>query len=161
MSPYPRSSIRISTTLGLARCGALCPGALAIGGSTMRREAASAFIEQCDMSYSRNGEHGFVDRCQVYSPACRSVQRVGLSARPTMGASVHRGARGADWRAARLLVVNHRPGSPMQRLVSLVLLLALVCLPAAAHGQQPRVLVFSKTAGFRHSSIGVGRAAIR
>src|SRR3954464_15854158 len=49
----------------------------------------------------------------------------------------------------------------MKRLVSLVFLLAFVCVPVAAHSQQPRVLVFSKTAGYRHSSIGVGRAAIR
>src|SRR3954468_24677245 len=49
----------------------------------------------------------------------------------------------------------------MQRLVSLVFLLAAVCVPAAARSQQPRVLVFSKTAGYRHSSIGVGLAAIR
>jgi cytochrome c len=49
----------------------------------------------------------------------------------------------------------------MQRLVSLALLLALVCVPIAAQGQESRVLVFSKTAGFRHSSIGDGLTAIR
>ncbi len=49
----------------------------------------------------------------------------------------------------------------MQRLVSLALLLALVSVPVAAHSQESRVLVFSKTAGYRHSSIGVGLAAIR
>ena len=49
----------------------------------------------------------------------------------------------------------------MQRLVSLALLLASLCVPVAAQGQESRVLVFSKTAGFRHSSIGDGIAAIR
>ena len=49
----------------------------------------------------------------------------------------------------------------MHRLVSLALLLASVCVPVAARSQESRVLVFSKTAGFRHSSIGVGLAAIR
>ena len=49
----------------------------------------------------------------------------------------------------------------MKRLVPLALLLASVCVPLAARSQDSRVLVFSKTAGFRHSSIGVGRAAIR
>jgi cytochrome c len=49
----------------------------------------------------------------------------------------------------------------MQRLFSLALLLASICVPLVARSQEPRVLVFSKTAGFRHSSIGVGRAAIR
>jgi cytochrome c len=49
----------------------------------------------------------------------------------------------------------------MQRLVPLAFLLALVCVPVAARSQQPRVLVFSKTAGFRHSSIGVGIAAVK
>src|SRR6266480_6066748 len=48
-----------------------------------------------------------------------------------------------------------------QRLVPLALLLASFCVPVAARSQEPRVLVFSRTAGFRHSSIGVGRAAIR
>src|SRR5260370_17367025 len=46
-------------------------------------------------------------------------------------------------------------------LVSLALLLASISIPAAAAAQQPRVLVFSKTAGFRHSSIPNGIAAIR
>ena len=49
----------------------------------------------------------------------------------------------------------------MHRFVSLALLLASLCVPVAARSQDARVLVFSKTAGFRHSSIGVGRAAIR
>src|SRR5437773_4971138 len=49
----------------------------------------------------------------------------------------------------------------MQRLVPVALLLASICVPVAARSQESRVLVFSKTAGFRHSSIGVGRAAIR
>ena len=48
----------------------------------------------------------------------------------------------------------------MYRLASFALLAALA-LPVAATSQQPSVLVFSKTAGFRHSSIGVGLAAIR
>ncbi len=47
-------------------------------------------------------------------------------------------------------------------LVSLALpLLASISIPVAAAAQQPRVLVFSKTAGFRHSSIPNGIAAIR
>jgi cytochrome c len=49
----------------------------------------------------------------------------------------------------------------MHRFVSLALLLALVCVPVAARSQESRVLVFSKTAGFRHSSIGVGIAAVK
>ncbi|HEY1952089.1 MAG TPA: ThuA domain-containing protein [Gemmatimonadaceae bacterium] len=49
----------------------------------------------------------------------------------------------------------------MHRLASLAFLLALVCIPTSARAQDSRVLVFSKTAGFRHSSIGVGLAAIR
>ena len=50
----------------------------------------------------------------------------------------------------------------MQRFVILLaLLFASVAAPVAAQAPQPRVLVFSKTAGFRHSSIGVGIAAIR
>jgi cytochrome c len=49
----------------------------------------------------------------------------------------------------------------MHRLVSLALLLASVSVPVTAHSQESRVLVFSKTAGYRHSSIGVGLAAIR
>ena len=49
----------------------------------------------------------------------------------------------------------------MHRFVAFALLLASVCVPVAAHSQAPRVLVFSKTAGFRHSSIGVGIAAVR
>src|SRR6267378_6463783 len=42
-----------------------------------------------------------------------------------------------------------------------LLLLASVSIPVAAAAQQPRVLVFSKTSGFRHSSIPNGIAAIR
>ncbi len=49
----------------------------------------------------------------------------------------------------------------MQRLVPLALLLASLCVPISARSQESRVLVFSRTAGFRHSSIGVGIAAIR
>jgi len=49
----------------------------------------------------------------------------------------------------------------MHRLVSLALLLASVSIPVTAHSQESRVLVFSKTAGYRHSSIGAGLAAIR
>ena len=54
-----------------------------------------------------------------------------------------------------------RPEPLMQRLVVLALLIASVCVPVAARSQQPRVLVFSKTAGFRHSSIPNGIAAVR
>ncbi|MGZ3374886.1 MAG: ThuA domain-containing protein, partial [Gemmatimonadaceae bacterium] len=49
----------------------------------------------------------------------------------------------------------------MHRFVSLALLLISLCAPIAARTQQARVLVFSKTAGFRHSSIGVGIAAVK
>ncbi|MEA2705966.1 MAG: hypothetical protein QOH22_754, partial [Gemmatimonadaceae bacterium] len=49
----------------------------------------------------------------------------------------------------------------MHRFVPLAFVLASLCVPVAARSQDSRVLVFSKTAGFRHSSIGVGRAAIR
>ena len=48
----------------------------------------------------------------------------------------------------------------MKRFVSLAFLFASLCVPAA-HGQESRVLVFSRTAGFRHTSIGPGLAAIR
>ena len=47
----------------------------------------------------------------------------------------------------------------MHRLLVLCTLLVSVSIPA--HAQQPRVLVFSKTAAFRHSSIPNGIAAIR
>src|SRR2546425_2381065 len=50
---------------------------------------------------------------------------------------------------------------PMHRLPVLLAILASVSISIAAHAQQPRVLVFSKTAGFRHSSIPNGIAAIR
>jgi cytochrome c len=49
----------------------------------------------------------------------------------------------------------------MKRLVPLALLIASLYVPVAARSQEFRVLVFSKTAGFRHSSIGVGLAAIK
>ena len=50
----------------------------------------------------------------------------------------------------------------MQRLVPLALLFAALGVPVATRSQDTsRVLVFSKTAGYRHSSIGVGLAAIR
>jgi len=50
----------------------------------------------------------------------------------------------------------------MQRLVVLLAALsASLGTPLLAQTQQPRVLVFSKTAGFRHSSIPNGIAAIR
>jgi cytochrome c len=49
----------------------------------------------------------------------------------------------------------------MQRLVSLALVLVSICVIVAARSEESRVLVFSKTAGYRHSSIGVGLAAIR
>src|ERR1700756_4641766 len=49
----------------------------------------------------------------------------------------------------------------MHRLLVSLALLASVSIPIAAHAQQPRVLVFSKTAGYRHSSIANGIAAIR
>ena len=49
----------------------------------------------------------------------------------------------------------------MHRLVArlAVIVAAILAIPAA-HAQQPRILVFSKTAGFRHSSIPNGKAAI-
>jgi len=50
----------------------------------------------------------------------------------------------------------------MHRLLPLALLLASIFGILAARTQdEPRVLVFSKTAGFRHTSIGVGVAAIK
>src|SRR5712672_2701629 len=49
----------------------------------------------------------------------------------------------------------------MHRFITLALVLASLCVPVAARPQQPRVLVFSKTAGFRHSPIGVGIAAVK
>src|SRR5688572_11359228 len=48
----------------------------------------------------------------------------------------------------------------LRRLLALALLLA-AAIPAAAQNQAPRVLVFSKTAGYRHSSIEAGIAAVR
>ncbi len=49
----------------------------------------------------------------------------------------------------------------MHRLVArLAFLIAAICATSAAYAQQPRILVFSKTAGFRHSSIPNGKAAI-
>ncbi len=49
----------------------------------------------------------------------------------------------------------------MQRLVLLALLVASLFGLVAPRGQESRVLVFSKTAAYRHSSIGVGLTAIR
>ena len=50
----------------------------------------------------------------------------------------------------------------MQRFVALLaLLFASISVPVAGHAQESRVLVFSKTAGFRHSSIAAGIAAVR
>ncbi len=49
----------------------------------------------------------------------------------------------------------------MPRYITFAFLLASLCVPISARSQESRVLVFSKTAGFRHSSIGVGLAAIR
>jgi cytochrome c len=50
----------------------------------------------------------------------------------------------------------------MHRLIaSLALTVSITIAAAAAHAQQPRVLVFSKTAGYRHSSIANGIAAIQ
>ena len=49
----------------------------------------------------------------------------------------------------------------MHRLLVFLALLAAGSIPRSAHAQQPRVLVFSKTAGYRHSSIPNGIAAIR
>ncbi|MCY7379855.1 MAG: ThuA domain-containing protein, partial [Gemmatimonadaceae bacterium] len=49
----------------------------------------------------------------------------------------------------------------MKRSVVLLALLSAMYTPAAARAQQARVLVFSKTAGYRHSSIGAGTAAVR
>src|SRR5256886_15846830 len=58
---------------------------------------------------------------------------------------------------------RRRPSLPdtMPRLVIALALLASVSISIAAYAQQPRVLVFSKTAGFRHSSIPNGIAAIQ
>jgi cytochrome c len=49
----------------------------------------------------------------------------------------------------------------MQRLLVSLALLASVSIPLAARAQEPRVLVYSKTAGYRHSSIPNGIAAVR
>lgn len=51
--------------------------------------------------------------------------------------------------------------APMRRLCMSLALLAAGSIPVTAPAQQARVLVFSKTAGFRHSSIPNGIAAIR
>src|SRR6184192_1521785 len=53
------------------------------------------------------------------------------------------------------------PHSPLRLLASAVFLLAAITVSANSQSQAPRVLVFSKTAGFRHSSIEPGLAAIR
>src|SRR5260370_25746110 len=49
----------------------------------------------------------------------------------------------------------------MKRLLTLAFLLASIGGPLEARSQDSRVLVFSKTAGFRHSSIGVGIGAVK
>src|SRR5688500_9951436 len=49
----------------------------------------------------------------------------------------------------------------MQRLVLVALLAASLLGLVTTRSQESRVLVFSKTAGYRHSSIGVGIAAVR
>src|SRR5437667_475017 len=49
----------------------------------------------------------------------------------------------------------------MHRLLVSLALLASVSIPVAVHAQEPRVLVFSKTAGYRHNSIANGIAALR
>ena len=50
----------------------------------------------------------------------------------------------------------------MQRYVlALAMLVVSLCAPVTAHSQAARVLVFSKTAGYRHSSIAAGLSAIR
>src|SRR5207244_7099290 len=68
--------------------------------------------------------------------------------------------RPGRWSCGPLAVTN-RPRPPMQRLVKLALLLASLCVPVTARSQDSRVLVFSKTAGFRHCCIGVGIAAVK
>ena len=51
----------------------------------------------------------------------------------------------------------------MKRIAFLASLAALVIglVPGTLHTQEPRVLVFSKTAGYRHSSIETGIAAVQ
>ena len=49
----------------------------------------------------------------------------------------------------------------MQRPALVLALLLAVCAAEPAPSQESRVLVFSRTVGFRHSSIGAGTAAIR
>lgn len=62
---------------------------------------------------------------------------------------------------------GHRPAfvAPLRTLISASLLLAVATGGAAAQGANtaspPRILVFSRTAGYRHSSIETGTAAIR
>src|SRR5262245_61600097 len=53
--------------------------------------------------------------------------------------------------------------SQLRRILAPAAILLAVALPLAAQTPQaqPRILVFSKTAGFRHSSIEPGRAAIQ
>src|SRR5688572_32082533 len=80
---------------------------------------------------------------------------------PSGASSVHPGGGGADWRDAVRWSSPLSPGLHMQRLVPLALLLASVYVPISARSQESRVLVFSKTAGYRHSSIGVALAAIQ
>src|SRR6266550_2397803 len=49
----------------------------------------------------------------------------------------------------------------MPRYITFAFLLAFLCVPITARSQESRVLVFSRTTGFRHSSIGVGIAAVK
>ncbi len=48
----------------------------------------------------------------------------------------------------------------LKQLLSLLALSTLILSACNSRSGKPRILVFSKTAGFRHSSIGVGQAAI-
>jgi cytochrome c len=58
-----------------------------------------------------------------------------------------------------VFIVNPRARIRMYRPITALAL--FVAISVAAHAQQPRVLVFSKTAGYRHSSIANGIAAIQ
>src|SRR5438552_2195159 len=127
-----------------ARAG--CPRRAVERGAALREVQLHAHYHYCGVSASKS--------------ACQLQRSLGIRD------SSRRLLCPPRWRRCRLacrrsLVVTHRPGPRMQRLVPLALLLASVCVPVAARSQESRVLVFSKTAGFRHSSIGVGRTAIR
>src|SRR2546423_12745379 len=74
-------------------------------------------------------------------------------------ASIQQRIGSADWRATRRQSSPNHSAPSMKRFVVL-LVLAVFTTPFFARAQQPRVLVFSKTAGFRHSSIPNGKAAI-